>query len=75
MSDNIRLSGPHACTIIRNVAMIAARKYRRRPLWALVADITWHGSAVSMEICRAANLDPHQLITGHPLKRIDEFKT
>jgi len=74
MSDTLRLSGPHAGLIIRNVARIAARKYTHRPLWALVSDITAHGSTVSKMICVAANLDPHQTITVKSLKCIDEFK-
>lgn len=67
MSDDLRLSGKHAGLIIRNVARMAARKYRHRPLWALVADMTGHGSTTSTIICASANLNPNQTVTVKPL--------
>lgn len=60
MSDELCIEGTVARTIIINCHALMRMKYRGLPLWSMVRHITGHGSGKSAEICRSANLDPHQ---------------
>lgn len=43
-------------------------RYRKTPLWAMVSDITSHGSTYSVEICLQAGYDPNQNCGSEKLK-------
>lgn len=72
MNPDLLIQGAVARKIIINVHAMVNWKplYRGSPLWALVKDITGHGSGNSCEICRSANLDPDQQITSK-LRNLD----
>lgn len=61
-NPNLRVSGLSARIIIQNCHSLlrSGERYRGMSLWSMVGDITGHGSGYSVDICRTANLDPHQ---------------
>ncbi len=64
----LRISGESARIIIKNAYIMLRRKNRGLPLWSLVGALTSHGSGYSIEICRSAQLDPHQICGPAKLK-------
>lgn len=67
-TEHLRISGLNARTIIKNCHALLRNKYRGFSLWSMVGDITGHGTGYSIEICRSANLDPHQLCSVEILR-------
>jgi len=45
-------------TIMRNAMRLLKTKYRGRPAWALVADITGFGCTSATEVCQELGIDP-----------------
>lgn len=58
--SELLISGVAARIIILNAHRIMRHKYRGRPLWALVSDITGHGAGYSWDVCDSANLNGGQ---------------
>lgn len=54
------ISGKRLACLIANCHRLLRHKYRKTPLWAMVRDITSHGSTYSVEICLQAGYDPNQ---------------
>ena len=71
--DHLRISGQQARLVIKNCHLLLRknRRYKGLPLWSMVSDIAGHGSGYSIEICRSASLDPHQLCTANKLKDLE----
>lgn len=47
-------------TTLLSVHRLLYRRYRGKPLWTFIADITLHGSTYSGQICRDFGWDPNQ---------------
>lgn len=71
-STRLRISGSNARMIIKNCHALMRHKYKGMSLWSMVGDITGHGSSYSIEICRTANLDPHQPCAANKLLDLKE---
>jgi len=56
------IEGDRLKCLISNLKSLLKRKYKGRPLWALVSDATGHGSTVSSEICIQCGFDPDETI-------------
>lgn len=54
------IAGQRVTCLISNAHRLLKARYRKSPLWAMVADLTGNGSATSAEICQAAGYDPSQ---------------
>ncbi len=54
------IGGNRLACLIANCHRLLRHKYRKTPLWAMVSDITSHGSTYSVEICLQAGYDPNQ---------------
>ncbi len=54
------IGGNRLACMIANCHQLLRHKYRKTPLWAMVSDITGHGSTYSVEICLQAGYDPNQ---------------
>ena len=51
---------PHDSAHMLRVALLLLQRAtaKHRPMWAVVSDVTDHGSGYSADICRALGLDP-----------------
>ena len=63
------IAGPRLTCLISNAHRLLKARYRKSPLWALVADLTGNGSTTSAEICRDAGYDPNQPCDTKHLKK------
>ncbi len=63
------ISGQRLTTMISCAHRLLRSRYRGSPLWALVSDLTGHGSTISAEICQQAGYDPCQPCGSKMLKR------
>jgi|KBSSwiStaDraftv2_1062776.scaffolds.fasta_scaffold4590899_1 hypothetical protein len=54
--------------ILRNAMRLLRAKYRGRPAWALVQDITGFGCTYSMEVCRELGINPCNPFKEFPVK-------
>jgi hypothetical protein len=54
------IEGNRLAIMISNCHRLLRHKYRNSPLWAMVSDITGHGSTYSVEICLQCGYDPNQ---------------
>ena len=54
------IAGKRLAVLISNCHRKLRHQYRRSPLWAMVSDITGHGSTYSVEICLQCGYDPNQ---------------
>lgn len=72
--SEFQVSAPKARTIICNAHRLLRRKYRGRPLWSLVADLTGRGRTMSQAFCLHSGLDPHQKCGGIALLSVSEGK-
>jgi hypothetical protein len=70
--SKLRIHGETARLIIANAHQVLRYKYRGTPLWALVKDLTGHGSGYSQEICLSADYDPDQMCGVAHLKDVDK---
>jgi len=62
MSESVKehvIAGRRLTCAIANCHRMLRHRYRKSPLWALVSDITGHGSGHSIEICLQCGYDPH----------------
>ena len=64
------IAGPRLACLISNAHRLLKARYRKAPLWALVADLTGNGSLTSAEICRAAGYNPNQPCGAKYLKKL-----
>jgi hypothetical protein len=62
------IAGNRLACLIANCHRMMRHRYRRTPLWAMVSDITSHGSTYSIEICLQAGYDPNQNCGSAKLK-------
>lgn len=46
--------------ILKSAHRQLRRKYKGRPLWSFVADMTGHGSTYSTQICKGLGWNPEQ---------------
>jgi len=68
-TTELRMHGKDAMHIICNCHPLLRRQFAKSPLWSMVSSITGHGSGYSIEVCKSADLDPHQLCGAKLLKR------
>lgn len=68
LPEALSISGRRMETLIRNAHRLLGKRYKQTPLWAIVADLTGHGSTISGQMCSAANLDPCQPCSNKKLK-------
>lgn len=54
------IEGARLRSLIFNCHSLLRHKYRKSPLWAMVSDITGHGSTISVEICVQCGFAPGQ---------------
>lgn len=64
------IAGSRLRLLIGNSHRLLRRKYRGSPLWALVSDLTGHGSTISAEICKQAEYDPNQMCVVQKLHNL-----
>lgn len=64
------IEGRHISALISNAHRLLGHHYRRTPLWALVSDLTGHGSTMSCRLCKEAGYDPCQPCGPEKLKEI-----
>ena len=62
------IAGNRLACLIANCHQMMRHRYRKTPLWAMVSDITSHGSTYSVEICLQAGYDPNQNCGSAKLK-------
>ena len=69
------IAGNRLACLIANCHRLLRHKYRSSPLWAMVSDITSHGSTYSVEICLQAGYDPNQTCGVKTLKASGRTKS
>ncbi len=69
-----KIEGIRLTQVIINCHRVLRGKYKSSPLWALVGDVTGHGSQYSREICIQSNLDPDQSCWNKDLKNLIDPK-
>ena len=63
------IAGNRLACLISNCHRLLRGKYKGSPLWAMVSDITSHGSTYSVEICLQSGYDPNQKCSVKELRK------
>jgi hypothetical protein len=72
-----KLKAVDQARMLRNVHSLLQknRKYARSPNWALVSDVTGHGSTISAQICREIGWDPDARVSHALVKHLPAVGT